>query len=170
MVLHSGLQVALLDEDESTKAKEQAAIIFRQELESVTGLSDEAREEVTFIQAGQLEVDADVKAKSDYVVFLSHRSIDKALSDFIYYLLPHRGVKDEDFFYSTAEPDPKTKYEQIEPLAKQIRKSIISQNTLMAFVTGNHFKDSEYCLFEAGAGWATRTVREYQILAVLESG
>lgn len=153
------------DEEESAKAKEQATVNFRQELESVSGLSDEAREEVAFMQASQLEGDVEVRAKSDYVVFLSHRSMDRALSDFIYYLLLHRGAKDEDFFYSTAEPDPEMKYEQIEPLAKQIRKSIVSQNTLMAFVTGNHFRESEYCLFEAGAGWATRTVREYQILA-----
>lgn len=153
------------NEEESAKAKEQAAVNFRQELESVSGLSDEAREEVAFMQASQLEGDVDLKAKSDYVVFLSHRSLDKALSDFIYYLLLHRGAEDGDFFYSTAEPNPEMKYEQIESLAKQIRKSIVSQNTLMAFVTGNHFRESEYCLFEAGAGWATRTVREYQILA-----
>ena len=45
-----------------------------------------------------------------------------------------------------------------------MRDNISSLNTRILYITSDRFKDSEYCLFEAGAGWITRTAKEYDII------
>lgn len=147
-----------------TAAKTEAINSFKDEIEDMPELGDGQRMFLTDAYASKLRGSVDLKAKANFIIFLSHQSRDKAFSDFIYNLLKHRGAIKEDFFYTSADDNP-GKYESIQPLQDQIRRNIISDNTLIAYFTSANFRESEYCLFEAGAGWATRGIGQYQLLS-----
>lgn len=147
-----------------TAAKTKSVDNFKSQVEEIPGLKKEQKERLTEAYASQLKGDVDAKAKTDYTIFISHQRKDKAFTDFIYNLLKFRGAVKEDFFYTSADDRP-DRYEKIEPLQDQIRRNITSENTLLTYFTSAHFRESEYCLFEAGAGWATRSIGAYEILS-----
>lgn len=109
--------------------------------------------------------DNEVRAKEEYRVFLSHSRKDKALADLLWNILKSRGVEHEEVFYTSRDdttPDvPKI---QAENLEKVIHENITRNNTKMAFVCSDDFRKSEFCLFEAGAAWVTRTQKEWSLL------
>lgn len=112
--------------------------------------------------AGELEL------KTKYTLFISHASKDKIFGDFIYYYLLNRGFngdlssKNCEIFYSSSGLDTNN----VEPLSKIIKDSIISYNNDMLFITSENFNKSQYCLFEGGAAWATRSIGEYKIMSL----
>jgi len=107
------------------------------------------------------KIKGDVVPKDNYVVFISYSHFDSCISDFFYEYLKHIGVLDRELFYTDHKD-----YDDLRPLAKQIRDNITDDNTLLFFITSSDYKRSEYCLFEGGAGWATRSVGEYIILSL----
>ncbi|MGJ9454636.1 ATP-binding protein [Actinotignum sp. GS-2025c] len=103
------------------------------------------------------------EAKSEYQVFLSHARANRCFTDLIDELLREKGVKEEEIFYTSRQAENIPSTPNLEPLERQIRDSITRVNTRIAYVTSQEFTKSTYCLFEAGAGWAMRGVKDYDI-------
>jgi hypothetical protein len=106
------------------------------------------------------KVQGDVKLKEDRLVFLSHMSKDSNYTNFIYELLLSKGAKESEFFY-TSRNGKKQDPSNTKALKDIIKKSIVNTNNLIFYLTSKNYKDSEFCMFEGGAGWATRAVGEY---------
>lgn len=150
-------QEELLSKQEAN-AKKQFSIEVEKEVSAFSNLSAEQKSAFTTVVTNKIK--GDVTPKSDYIVFISHSSKDKIITDFIYHLLKHKGAKDHEFFY-TSRDDSLQHYNDIGSLAEQIKKNIIKENALLVYVTSNEYKKSEFCMFEGGAGWATRSVGDY---------
>lgn len=152
-----------IKEDRASRAKCNAIKQFNNEIDSLD-LNQETKDHVSATQASLLEGDIELLAKENYLIFLSHQGEDKQFADFIYYLLKKQGARPEEFFYTSCD-DYGACPQGNDPLDQQIKRNIVSDNTLLAYITSANFRGSENCLFEAGAGWATRTVGEYHILS-----
>lgn len=105
-----------------------------------------------------------MEAKQKYRIFLSHASADKPLSDLVWELLKERGARIEEVFYTSRDYEKAPENGDLADLERQMRDNISSLNTRILYITSEKFRDSEYCLFEAGAGWITRSAKEYDIL------
>ena len=97
----------------------------------------------------------DEQIKTDYMVFLSHRSSDKYASDFIYqYLITVCGFDKKYIFYSSQDGGID---QSVKTLEKQINETLVSNNTYVVFcIASEEYKKSEYCMFEGGAAWAVK--------------
>ena len=97
----------------------------------------------------------DEQIKTDYMVFLSHRSSDKYASDFIYqYLTTVCGFDKKYIFYSSQDGGID---QSVKTLEKQINETLVSNNTYVVFcIASEEYKKSEYCMFEGGAAWAVK--------------
>lgn len=133
------------------------------ELEQMPGIKQEDRSKLTTVIANK--VVGDVTLKDEYVVFFSHSSNDKALGDFFYQLLLAVGVDKAEMFYTSRDDDVESNVDTT-PLSTQIKNCIVRKNTLLFYIIGHAYKKSQFCMFEGGAGWATRAVGEYPIVAV----
>ncbi len=107
------------------------------------------------------QIEGDVHPKENYALFISYSHHDLRISDFFYELLLKRGVWSEEIFY-TKHKD----HDDLRSLSEQIKSSIIDKNVFLFFITSSDYKRSEYCLFEGGAGWATRSVSECMIMTM----
>lgn len=151
-----------LNKKQKTTAKKQFTKEIQEELDSFEDISVNDKTEI--ITRFTNKIEGDVAPKSDYTIFISHCSSDKILTDFIYNLLKYKGAKKEEFFYTSAE-DSADPYEDLRPLNSQIKENIINKNTRILYVIGKDYKSNEYCMFEGGAGWATRGVGEFSLLS-----
>lgn len=135
------------------QAKLNAKVVFEKDLSDL-GKSKEEIDQLTTIFTNKFKGDVNLKAKNIYKIFLSHSRKDIRFSDFIYNLLIKKGAKSEEIFYTSnyvlAESN----------LASNIKRNIISNNVYVVFLDTMNFIHSQYCLFEGGAFWATRTVEE----------
>jgi len=151
------LQTAAKAQREST-AKQAFSEVLSAELSDIEGMTQRERDD--FLATTVQKIKGDTIAKAQYRVFISHASKDKRFGDFLYAVLKELGVSDEEVFYTS-------KYASIEQssnassLAELVRESIVDSNTLIFYLTSKHFLDSQYCMFEGGAGWATRGVQDY---------
>jgi len=106
--------------------------------------------------------------KDSYKLFISHSIKDRMFTDFISHYLQKRGfIYDKNYekteiFYSTDGLDITC----LKPLSEIIKNMIIKDNTQILFLTSENFNKSQYCLFEGGAAWATRSIGEYGIIAL----
>lgn len=93
--------------------------------------------------------------KTEYVVFLSHRRENKEVSDFIFnYLISVCGFEEEFIFYTSK---PGGVNQSIDVLEKQVNDTLTNKNTYVIFCIGSKtFMESQYCMFEGGAAWATK--------------
>lgn len=139
-------------------AKKQFTVEVAKELESIDVLTEKQKTSLTTIMSNKIQ--GEIVPKNEYTIFISHSRKDKILTDFIYYLLKHMGAKDTELFYTSRE-DNIDQYFNIDSLEKQIKNSIVKDNTLLFFLFSKEYKKSEYCMFEGGAGWATRAVGDY---------
>ena len=160
--------------------KEQGRLINRQndnakkrfvkevetEVASFGGLTAAEKTSLTTVVSNKIK--GDVSPKSDFLVFISHSREDKCITDFIYYLLKSKGAKDSEFFYTSRE-DNVDQYQNTESLANQIKNNIVRDNVLLLYLTSNAYKNSEFCMFEGGAGWATKSVGDYIALSLTYS-
>ena len=118
--------------------------------------------EFTMIVANKVQGDM---LKDKYKIFLSHSRRDKRFTDFIYYLLIEKyGVRKDEIFYTSAQDNDNFKV--LKPLKEQIRENITAKNALLVYLTSKNYKQSEYCMFEGGAGWATRGVGDYILMSL----
>lgn len=152
-----------LGDKQKTTAKKQFTKEMQEELDSFESISGDDKNEI--ISRFSNKIKGEVTPKSDYSVFISHSSSDKILTDFIYNLLKFKGAKKEEFFYTSAE-DSAEEYEDLRSLNSQIKENIINKNTRILYVIGKDYKNSEYCMFEGGAGWATRSVGDFSLLPI----
>lgn len=148
---------------QNDNAKKQFAKEVESEVENFEGLTKSQKSTLTTIVSNKIK--GDVVPKSDYIVFISHSREDKIITDFIYHILKYKGAKDSEFFY-TSRDDNVEQYGNPESLAVQIKQNILKDNVLLLYLTSKAYKASEFCMFEGGAGWATRSVGEYIALSL----
>ncbi len=152
------------------KQEDNAKKQFTKEVEDEVGnfanLSSNQKSTLTTLVSNKIK--GDVTPKSDYMVFISHSRDDKIICDFIYHLLKKKGAVDKEFFYTSRE-DNIEQYNDIDSLAIQIKNNILKNNVLLLYLTSSSYKASEFCMFEGGAGWATRSVGEYISLSLTYS-
>ncbi|MBO4132088.1 ATP-binding protein [Streptococcus suis] len=99
--------------------------------------------------------------KNEYTIFFSHSRRNKNVLDFFYYLLKKIGVTPDEIFYTSKEDAPQIDIKQ--NLGEISKENIVNKNTLLFFYVTKDFKDSDYCMFEGGAAWATRGAEDYLI-------
>ena len=141
-----------------TTAKAEFTKEVEEEVENLgEGISSAKKAEFTKILTNKIKGDI---LKHDYVVFLSHASANNKFTNFLYNLLLYHGADKSEFFY-TSKDDEKDDLANKIALSEQIKDSIINSNTLLFFLTSEAYQDSQFCMFEGGAGWATRGIGEY---------
>lgn len=99
--------------------------------------------------------------KRKYKIFFSHSRENHNIIDFFYYLLKEIGIKEDEMFYTSKENRPEIEIKK--SLAEISKANIIDNNTIMFFYATEPFLNSEYCMFEGGAAWATRTQEDFFI-------
>lgn len=141
------LKLGQAKKSEDSKAKIEAEVI------------DEVAEEIYPTVMQSLKGDM---LKTDYKIFFSHASANSKIIDFFFYLLEEKGVKKSEMFYSSRSDAPQVspKYDDLE---KEIKENITNTNTAVFFYTSEAFMESQYCMFEGGAVWATRTNQDFFI-------
>lgn len=144
-------------------AKRQFSSEVESEIDGIKELKPEQKANITMMVTNKIK--GDVVPKNEYLVFFSHASKDKRFTDFLYYLLVNRGLKKEEAFYTSRNDNPE-KYENNKALAMQIKDNIIKKNVLLVYLTSKTYMGSQYCMFEGGAGWATRSVGEYIVMSL----
>ncbi|GHD76360.1 histidine kinase/DNA gyrase B/HSP90-like ATPase [Salinibacterium amurskyense] len=163
-------EIRKLESDRKQKAaaagKEQFAKTLNSDLASMSELSEDTRNEIQFLAVNKIK--GAVEAKTDYRIFISHSSADAAFTNFLYELLLSRGAQPNEIFY-TSKPDEISQYSDPNALASVVRESIRSANTLLFYFVSHNFRASQYCMFEGGAGWVTRSVREFLMLSTTYS-
>ncbi|MCS6564937.1 ATP-binding protein [Curtobacterium flaccumfaciens pv. flaccumfaciens] len=150
-------------EEQNSRGKEVFSKQLSADLENYPEIPSNTRDEIHNIATAKLA--GDVTPKSDFRVFLSHASGDDLFTNFVYFLLKHHRVSDDEIFY-TSRPNSVIQYGDYRQLSSVIRSNIRDNNTLICYLTSKNFAASEYCLFEGGAGWATRGVSKYLKLNV----
>ena len=150
----------------STNAKTNFAKNFSSTVENLK-LPPEVKSNLVNATVNQIE--GAVEAKAKYTIFISHASCDRFLSDFFYYYLTHLGFKgnlrnmDEcEVFYSSSGMDTNT----IEKLSDRIKNFLISANNDVLIIASQGYNDSQFCMFEGGAIWATKAVCDCKIVAI----
>lgn len=130
------------------------------------GIPYEKADELSAVISNKLKGDYDLK--TNYKLFISHASADRIFTDFVSHYLKFRGFRwnrnadETDIFYSSDGTD----ITDTTPLANIIKRMILDSNTDILFLTSKQFLDSQYCLFEGGAAWATRAILEYCIITL----
>ena len=106
------------------------------------------------------------EAKDRYCVFISHSRKDKYIADIIYNTLLKLGARKDEIFYTSADKTEAPQRNKANTMALQeiVRDALIDTNTRICYVVSKNFTSSFYCCFEGGAGWATRSAPEYELI------
>lgn len=158
--IQSGYRTSKRTTKEET-AKSKVVEAIREKLRKYPQLTEVQSNDLTSFTSQQLE--GDVRAKENYIIFLSHSTRDKRLADFVFFSLLNKGADKTDFFYTSA-PDSSALASNDEPLKDQIRKNLTRDNAYILFITSPNFQSSQYTMLEAGAAWATKGADEYRVL------
>ncbi len=149
----------------STAAKKNFAVDFAKTVHKLP-IAQETKSELINTTVNRLE--GDLEAKGQYTVFISHSGQDRFLSDFFYHYLVKKGfngnMKDLDnceVFYSSAGMDK----DSIKSLSNTIRDFLIAKNNDVLMITSSGYNDSEFCMFEGGAVWATKADK-HRLIAI----
>ncbi len=155
----------LEDDKERSKQKTSFAHETHRDLLSA-GIDAKKANELSMIISNKLI--GNYELKSEYKVFISHCSKDRIFTDFIVHYLKYRGfcwdtdVEKTDIFYSSDGTDITTGV----PLSEIIKRMLLDTNTDILFCTSDNFMNSQYCMFEGGAAWATRSILDYCIISL----
>lgn len=142
----------------NTTAKQQFTQELKAEIDDLGDkVSPEEKAQLTKTISNKIKGDI---VKDEYVVFLSHAGANSKYTSFLYQLLLNCGAKESEFFY-TSKDGKKEDYENKASLSNQVKDSIIKDNTLLFFLTSKDYHKSQYCMFEGGAGWATKSIGEF---------
>lgn len=144
-----------------TRAKEAFLREVREEFENAA--IDPSVSESLMIPIGNKLSGDTVHAKSAHRLFLSHASGDSDLLDVIYYALLEQGALPEEIFYTSKEKSYSVP-ELYDQLKDMMRDCITDSKTRILYVTSPAFVGSMFCLFEGGAGWATRGMGDFDLL------
>lgn len=150
-------------ERRSAAGKRQFSNQVRRDLEQHPEISDAARDDLQMVITNK--IGGDVEPKQDFRVFISHARADVAFASLIDEVLRSRGARDEEVFFTSRQGSVTAELDE-RALSMVIKESITNANTLIFYMTSHNFLNSQFCLFEGGAGWATRSVSEYLKLNV----
>lgn len=150
----------------STNAKTNFAKNFSS---TVDGLNLPAEEKSKLVNSTVNQIEGALEAKAKYTVFISHASRDRFLSDFFYNYLIYLGFKGDlrnmdecEVFYSSSGMDTNT----TEKLSDRIKNFLIAANNDVLIIASQGYNDSQFCMFEGGAIWATKAVCDCKIVAI----
>ncbi|MBM7829359.1 hypothetical protein JOE59_000064 [Agromyces cerinus] len=132
---------------------------LQQDLEQYPEITQPTRDELQLVIANKLD-QTDVALKERYCVFISHARADKLFAAFIDHVLRARGATEDEVFFTSRTGSTTVMLDE-RSLGALIKESITDANTLLFYMTSKNFLNSQFCLFEGGAGWATRSVSEY---------
>ncbi len=150
-------------ERRETASKRHFAEQLHADLEQHEEIPQSTRDELQMVITNKIQ--GDVSPKQSYRVFISHARTDRSFAVFIDDLLRARGAKEEEIFF-TSRTGATDVLLDTEALSEVVKRNITDDNTLIFYMTSKHFLASQFCLFEGGAGWATRSVSEYLKLNV----
>ncbi len=136
-----------------SNAKKNAQQAIRKDLLGL-GMDAQQTNDVMVAVESKFKGTPDLAAKEIFKVFISHSKRDRRFSDFLYNLLRLKGAKETDIFYTTHEVGAHSN------LSNNIKANIAENNVLVLFLDSVHSIRSQYCLFEGGAFWATRSVED----------
>lgn len=134
-------------------AKTNASKAIKKDLTQM-GIGADKLNEVIAVIDNKFKGSDNLKAKEIFKLFISHSKKDRRFSDFIYNILRLKGAKNEDIFYTTHEVGARSK------LSQNIKDNLAENNVLVLFLDSVHSLKSQYCMFEGGAFWATRSVED----------
>lgn len=146
-----------------TASKRHFSDQLRNDLSQHPEISAPVRDELQMVITNKIR--GSVEPKQDYRIFISHARADKPFVAFIDEILRSRGAREEEIFFTSRTGTVSTALDE-RALGEIIRESITDANTLIFYLTSRNFLKSQFCLFEGGAGWATRSVSEYLKLNV----
>lgn len=166
-----GEQLKIKEDKENENIRGREKKVFTQDvfkdLTKQKGISNDQANEVSLIIANKLK--GNIELKKSFKLFLSHSKKDRIFTDFIAAYLRQKGftldnenLSESEIFYSSDGLN----IQNLTPLSALIKQLILEENTQILFVTSSNFLESQYCLFEGGAAWATRAVGDYGIIAV----
>lgn len=150
-------------ERRETASKRHFADQLRADLEQHEEIPQIARDELQMVITNKIQ--GDVMPKQSYKVFLSHAKTDRAFAVLIDDLLRAHGAREQEIFF-TSRTGATDVLLDAQALGEVVKRNITDDNTLVFYMTSKNFLASQFCLFEGGAGWATRSVAEYLKLNV----
>lgn len=150
-------------ERRETASKRHFAEQLHADLEQHEEIPQSTRDELQMVITNKIQ--GDVTPKQSYRVFISHARTDRAFAVFIDDLLRARGAKQDEIFF-TSRTGATDVLLDAQALSEVVKRNITDDNTLIFYMTSKNFLASQFCLFEGGAGWATRSVSEYLKLNV----
>lgn len=156
-------EIAREKERRETASKRNFAEQLHEDLQFYEEISPSTRDDLHLVITNKIE--GDVTPKQSYKIFISHASRDRAFAGFIDELLLERGAKQSEIFF-TSRTGATDVLINAEALSEVVKRNITADNTLIFYMTSKNFLASQFCLFEGGAGWATRSVSEYLKLNV----
>lgn len=148
-------------EERATASKKQFVSQLAEDFKKYEEIPESASYELQSVIANKIE--GDIKPKESYMVFISHSSGDKIFANLLDELLRFKGAREDEIFY-TSRKGGSNNVDDKSALRDVVRESILSSNTLVLYLTSKNFLNSQFCMFEAGASWATRAVNEYLLL------
>lgn len=161
------IKAAKKEDDDKAQSKKKTSFAHQTHRDLLSaGITPDKADELSFVISNKLAGDYDLK--SEYKLFISHSSRDRIFTDFIAHYLRHRGFRWDkdadktDIFYSSDGTDITSGT----PLADIIKRMLLDANTDILFFTSDNFRNSQYCMFEGGAAWATRSVVGYSIISL----
>ncbi|TGY32068.1 hypothetical protein E5344_15160 [Microbacterium laevaniformans] len=141
-----------------TASKRQFADQLQADLDQHPEIAQTTRDELHMVITNKVQ--GEIALKQDYRIFISHSRADRPFASFIDEVLRFRGANDDEIFYTSREGSTEFSLDD-RALGTLIKQNITDANTLIFYMTSKNFMGSQYCLFEGGAGWATRGVSEY---------
>lgn len=151
-------QVRAEKDRRETLSKRNFSEQVRMDLAHYPEISPEVRDDLQTVITNKIQ--GDVLPKEKYRVFISHSSGDQAFASFIDEVLRTRGARPDEIFYTSRTGSIEQNLD-VRALGQVIKENITDANTLIFYMTSRNFLRSQFCLFEGGAGWATRGVSEY---------
>jgi hypothetical protein len=150
-------------ERRETASKRHFSEQVRADLDQHDDIPQPTRDELEMVITNKIQ--GDVTPKQSFRVFISHARPDGAFAAFIDELLRARGAKPEEIFFTSRTGSTDVLLD-VRALSDVVKRNITDDNTLIFYMTSKNFLASQFCLFEGGAGWATRAVSEYLKLNV----
>lgn len=160
---HIARRVSEEQQERESSSKQQFIGQLREDLDHYPEITRTTKDELAVVIANKIQ--GDVVPKSSFKVFISHSSEDRLFASFIDSLLLARGAREGEIFFTSRSGSIDLMRDE-RSLGEVIKRNITDDNTLVFYLTSKNFLASQFCLFEGGAGWATRAVSEYLKLNV----
>jgi len=142
----------------NTVSKRNFSDQVRADLAQHPEISESTRDQLQMVITNKVQGELPLKDK--YLVFISHARSDRTFASFIDEILRSRGARKDEIFFTSRSGSTTVALDD-RSLGSLIKENIVDANTLIFYMTSKNFLKSEFCLFEGGAGWATRSVNGY---------